>query len=236
MKRFVAMLFVSLVIAGAAAEAFAQTDEYLRNPHRYTLWMEAGVSIPSQPSVLNHLWNTSWPFSGGVGYAIFSWLEVGGGLSTGSFGISEIPAKNALGLQTTAGIEGGDISVLQYFGTLRAIAVPNQQLNPFFELRIGVFNLSASDLEVEGTSSGSGQTTGFATSMEDVDGIAVSFGGGLQYALSDVWTAYTKFLWTVNLGDDFAPAMLVIKPGDERAINGESMQYGTVTVGLLIRI
>jgi opacity protein-like surface antigen len=237
MKRFVALLFVSLVVMGVASEVLAQVDQYLRRPHRVTVGVEGGLSIPATPSEFSDRWNTTWPFSIGVGFAVFSWLEVAGGLTYGTFGISEIPAKNAIGVVTTAEIQGGDVSMLEYWGSARFVAVPNQRTNPFAEIRLGVFKMTADDLEVEETTTGPTATPAFTNEMEDANGVHFAFGGGIQYALNDNWTAYTKYLWSINLDGDFTPSSLLLPPPPStREVEGDNMSYSTVLVGILIRL
>jgi opacity protein-like surface antigen len=228
-------LFVVTIVAGGVAESFAQVDEYLRRPHRLTVWLEAGLAIPSTPSDFKARWNTTWPFSGGIGWALFSWLELNGGITYGSFGISEIPAKSSLNLETTAKIDGGSVNMLSYYGGARALAIPDQQLNPFVEVRVGVFRLTADDLEVAATSSGPTATPAITRTMADIDGISFSFGGGLQYALNEYWSSYAKFMWTMNLNGDFAPGELTA-PDLSDELNSGNMQFGTVIVGLMARI
>ena len=236
MKKSIGLFFVTLLLATVASEALAQTDTYIRRPHRITIWLDGGLAIPSQPSEFSDLWNTTWPFSGGVGVSIFSWFEVAGGVKYGSFGISEIPAKSAIGVVTTAAIDGGSISVLEYFGTARFIAVPSQRANPYAEVSLGLFETSAEDLTVEATDSGPEQTPAFTNTMESVNGIHVSFSAGIQYALNESWTAYSKFAWNMNLNNDFAPRTLVAGPSGEEDVPSDSMQYGLVSVGIMIRL
>jgi hypothetical protein len=214
---------------------YAQTDQYFRRPHRVAVSVDGGMAIPSKPAVLNDLWNTAWPFSAGLTASVFSWLEVGGGITYGAFGISEISAKPAIGIVATSEITGGRINVLEYYGTARFIAVPNQRTNPFAEVEVGVHRITADDIEVQGSSSGTSVFPTFTNSMPDADGIHFSGGGGLRYALGDYWTAYTKFMWTVNLGNNFAPGDLVRRRNAEPT-EGESMQFGTVIVGIMVRI
>lgn len=237
MKRIFGILLLSVVVFGAATTAFAQDDVYVRRPHRITVWLEGGLAIPSTPSQFKSLWNTTWPFSGGVGVAIFSWLEVAGGLRYGSFGISEIPAKSAIGLMSTASIDGGSIHVLEYFGTARFIAVPSQRVNPYAELSLGVFKIKGDDLNIAATETGLPPTPARTNTMQDVNGVTFQFGGGLQYALNDYWTTYSKFVWTIDLNKDFSPSTLVASPDKpDQQFESGNLQYGTVVVGIMLRI
>jgi hypothetical protein len=236
MKRLICLLFVALVVSGAASEAFAQTDVYVRQPYKFTVSVESGLAIPNQPSEFSDLWNTTWPFSGGIGYAVFSWLEIGGGLTYGTFGISEIPAKASIGIVSTAAIQGGDITVVEYYGRARFIAIPSQRINPFGVFSLGTFHISHDNLDIAETTSGPTATPAFSNSMEDVNGLHVSFGGGLQYAMDEIWVAYSKFSWVMNLNEDFEPKALVASPDGTDNISGDSMQYGIVSVGIMIRL
>lgn len=237
MKRIIGIVLLSVVVLGAATAAFAQDDVYIRRPHRVTLWIEGGLAIPSTPSQFKSLWNTTWPFSGGVGVSIFPWLEVAGGLKYGSFGISEIPAKSAIGLMSTASIEGGSVHVLEYFGTARFIGVPSQRINPFAEVSVGTFKIKADDLKIAATETGLPPTPASTNTMETVNGINFAFGGGLQYALTDYWSAYTKFIWSIDLNSDFSPSTLVASPNKENQVfESGNLQYGSVIVGLMLRL
>jgi opacity protein-like surface antigen len=237
MKRLIGLVLISVVMTGVASEALGQIDEYVRRPHQMTVWVDAGLSMASQPADFKERWNTTWPFSGGIGVSAFSWLEIAGGLSYGKFGISEIPAKSALEIETTASIEGGSVTLLQYYGSARFIAVPSQRVNPYAEVRVGLFSATMEDLEVSAARTQGEETPGFTRSTEDVDGIHFSFGGGLQYALNDSWSAYSAFMWTMNLNEDFTPSALVRPESrSEESLESNHMQFGTIIVGILIRL
>jgi opacity protein-like surface antigen len=235
MKRVVVTVLAGAILVAMTSPLCAQTEEYLRRPHRVAISVDGGMAIPSKPSVYNDLWNTGWPFSIGATVSIFSWLEVGGGLTYGAFSISEINAKPAMGIVATSEVNGGDIKLLEYYGVARFIAIPNQRTSPFAEVEVGVHRITADDIQVEGSAAGPTIFPAFSNSMPAADGIHFAGGAGLRYALGDNWTAYTKFMWTVNLGNNFAPGDLVRRRGSEPT-EGENMQFGTVIVGIMIRI
>jgi opacity protein-like surface antigen len=237
MKRFIGLLLMSVVITGVASDAVGQVDEYVRTPHRVSVTLDAGLAMTSKPSDFKERWNTTWPFGVGVGVSVFSWLEVSGGVTYGSFGTSEIQAKKALEIERTASIEGGSIAVLEYYGSARFIAVPSQRVNPFAEIRVGAFKTKIDDLEVSDSRSQGEEVPGFTRSAEDVDGIHFSFGGGLLYALNEHWSAYSSFLWTMNLNEDFMPAALV-RPESRtvESLNKGNMHFATILVGIMIRM
>lgn len=230
-------MLISLLMSGAASEALGQTDEYVRLPHQMTIWLDAGLSTPTTPAEFKERWNTTWPFSGGIGWSVFPWMEIAGGFTYGSFGISEIPAKSALGIETTASIEGGAVTVFQYYGVARFLAVPSQRVNPYAEMRVGLFNAKVEDLEVSDARSQGVDIPGFTRSTEDVDGLYVAFGGGLQYALNDNWSTYASYFWNMNLNSDFTPAELVRPVWQTTGeVESDNMQYGTIVVGILVRL
>jgi hypothetical protein len=43
--------------------------------------ISGGVALPSQPAVLNELWNGGWHIGGGIGYPVTPWLNIGGAFS-----------------------------------------------------------------------------------------------------------------------------------------------------------
>jgi len=235
MKRFITVVVIALFVGSAASHAFAQTDEYFRRPHHIALSLDAGLATPAQPAALKDLWNTGWPFSATITASVFSWLEIGGGFTYARFGISENKAKAAVRIVATSEITGGDIKVMEYYGLARFIAVPNQRTNPYAEFRVGACKITADDLEVGSSVSGPEIFPGFSNDMPDANGGHFSAGGGLRYALTDYWTAYTKYIWTMNLGNTFAPADLVRPQGAERT-EGDNMQFGTLIVGVMIRM
>lgn len=235
MKRYVAFVLVIAALMIQWANASAQEQKYLRRPHLVDLGVEGGLAIPSQPATFKELWDTGWPAAFNVGVAVFSWFEVGGGLGYAGFSTSEIPAKKAIGRSGTQEITGGKITVTSYYGRARFLAVPNARINPYAEISLGVFKTKATDLISAPGSSNGVPVPQLVNKMPDVTGIHFSGGGGLQYALNDHWSAYAKFVWTVNRNSDFKPGLLV--QGDTPTeVQGGSMQFGSVIVGMLYRI
>jgi len=235
MKRVVTTVLAAAILV-TAVSSHAQTDQYFRRPHHIAVELHGGLAIPNQPAVWKGLWNTGWPFSTALTASVFSWLEVGGGLTYGRFSIGEIKAKQAIGIVTTSEVSGGTISMLEYYGIARFIAVPNQRTNPYAEIEVGVHRLTGKDVDVDASVSGPTIFSAFSNDMPDANGIHFAGGGGLRYALGDYWTAFTKFMWTVNLGNNFAPGDLVLRRGAEERTPGENMQFGTVIVGIMLRI
>jgi opacity protein-like surface antigen len=235
MKRFITGIVIVLVVGSAASHAFAQTDEYFRRPHHIALSLDGGLGTPAQPAKLKDLWNTGWPFSATLTASVFSWLEIGGGFTYARFGISENKAKAAVRIIATSEITGGDIKLMEYFGLVRFIAVPNQRTNPYAEFRLGASKISADNLEVGSSASGPEIFPGFSNEMPDANAGHFSAGGGLRYALTDYWSAYAKYIWTMNLGNTFAPGDLV-RPDGAEPTEGENMQFGAFIVGIMIRM
>jgi len=229
MKRIVGLLLVVLALTAVAEESFAQETPYLRIPHRFIIFADAGMAVPMAPEIFKKTWNTTLPFNIGVGYAVFAWWDVSVMFGYTNFGVNSLEAKRQIGYEGTAAVVGGSIKTSRYVLSSRFLAVPGQRANPFFEFDIGQFKTSAEDLEVEGV---------FTNSMESVDGLTYSFGIGIQYVLNETWNAYTKFVWTTNANEEFAPTNLLLDQtaGDTPTDSDGNQQFGSLLVGLMIRI
>lgn len=235
MKRYVVFVFVIAALMIQWANASAQEAKYMRRPHLVDFGVDGGMAFPAKPGTFKDLWDTGWPLSADLGIAVFSWLEVGGGLNYSAFGITEIPAKKAIGREGTQEITGGKISVTSYYGRVRFLGVPNARINPYAEFSLGIFKTKADNLVSAEGSSGGVPVPSLVNSMPDVTGIHFSGGGGLQYALNEHWSSYVKFIWTVNHSSDFKPGDLV--QGDTpQDVQGGDMQYGAIIVGMLFRM
>jgi hypothetical protein len=229
MKRIVGLLLVVLALTAAAEESLAQETPYLRIPHRFIISLDAGIGVPMAPEIFKKTWNTTLPFNIGVGDAIFVWWDLSFMYGYTNFGANSLEAKRQIGWEGTAAVTGGSIKTNRYVLSSRFIAVPSQRANPFFEVEVGQFKTSAEDLEVEGV---------FTNTMESVDGVTYSFGIGIQYTLNESWSAYTKFVWTTNVNEEFAPTNLLLDPtaGDVPTDGDGNQQFGSLLVGLMIRI
>lgn len=214
------------VLGTASTTALAQQSEYMRLPHRVHVFVDGGIGIPAQPGTFNHYWNTTFPFTIGVGVPIFAWLDINGAFTYAKFGNNSLASKDRIGIVGTQEVTGGAIQTTMFFGTARFLAVPSARANPYMEVGVGVYKVTAEQLEVEET---------LINTMNDESGIMVSLAPGIQYALNDHWSAYSKFMWTINLSDTFAPHDLILRPGEAPAESGENMMIATFVVGMLLR-
>ena len=229
MKRIVGILVITATLGVTAGELLAQEAPYLRTPHRFTLSLDGGIAVPAAPEIYKEAWNTTLPIEIGFGYSVFPWLEIGVVLSSANFGSNSLEAKRQIDFLGTQTVDGGDISTKKFLVNTRFIAVPNQRVNPFLEFGIGAFTTTATDLEVDGV---------FTNTMNDASGMAINIGMGLQYALNEGWSTYTKFDWSINIDSSFAPSDLLINPTVETpSVEGDgSQQYANILVGLMVRL
>ncbi|MDH3197211.1 MAG: outer membrane beta-barrel protein [Candidatus Krumholzibacteria bacterium] len=227
MRRKLALALFLVLALGAAGVARAQDDTYFRRPHTIVVYADLGIAMTAAPGSFRDAWNTTLPFTLGLGYAPFAWLEVSGSFSYFSFGNNALESKRQIGYQGVQSVRGGGITTLQFLGRTRFIGIPNQRFNPFLEAGLGYFTTSAEELEIENV---------LVRSMDSVSGPSVSLGAGAQYALNDNWSAYTRFAWTINRNADFAPSNLV-RPVGAPEVEGEgNQQYSAIVVGIMIRL
>jgi len=228
--KWIATVLIVTCLVFAAGAANAQETAYLRIPHHITIFLDGGIGVPATPQPFKTAWNTTLPFELGIGYAVFAWMDVNLVYSYAGFGNNSLESKRQIGYAGTQVVSGGDITTQRFFVNTRFLAVPNQRANPFVEVGIGQFKTSATNLEVEGV---------FVNSMPDTKGTTVSAGFGIQYALNEQWSAYTKFDWNFNLDSSFAPNDLLIDPTSGQTPSGDgdgNQEYAAVLVGLLIRL
>jgi opacity protein-like surface antigen len=227
MRRKLALALVLVLALGTAGVAHAQDDTYFRRPHNLVLYADLGLAMPAAPGAFRDAWNTTLPFTVGLGYAPLAWLDVSGSFSYLSFGNNALESKRQIGYQGVENVRGGGITTLQFLGRARFIGIPSQRFNPFLEASLGYFTTSAEDLEIENV---------LVYTMDSVSGPSVSFGAGAQHALNENWSAYTRFTWTINRNADFAPANLV-RPVGAPEVEGEgNQQYSALAVGIMIRM
>ncbi|MDH4035944.1 MAG: outer membrane beta-barrel protein [Candidatus Krumholzibacteria bacterium] len=227
MKRaFLVTLLLLAAVPAGVVQAQTTEPQYLRLPHRFQIFVEGGGALPTSPSIWDELWDSAFSFGLGAGASIFPWLEVNAGFNTMSFGLNHLQAKGLLGYQGIQEVEGGAISTSIYYGSARFIAVPRARTNPYLEAQVGYFSTSADDVIIEGV---------VDKSMESVSGMSVSGTVGIQYAMSDYWTAYAKYTYTANLNGDFAPGDLLQPVNGSRDEPKGNQIIQSLIVGVMVR-
>jgi opacity protein-like surface antigen len=112
-----------------------------------------------------------------------------------------------------------------YYGSARFIGVPKQRTNPFLEFGVGYFSTQGDDLVIEGV---------VHNSMESVSGMSLVPAVGVQYAMNDSWTAYTKYSYMMNFNEDFAPGDLLLPPGETTPTIGDDQIISSFVVGVML--
>jgi hypothetical protein len=221
-----ALLIQAGALAASAAHAQTEEPKYLRLPHRFQIFMEGGGSLPTRPDIWNDQWNAGFSFGIGAGMSIFPWLEVNGGLSAMSFSLNTLGAKTLLQYQGIEEVEGGTVSTRVFYGSARFIAVPKSRTNTYVETAFGYYKTSAEDVVIEGV---------LRNSMEETSGLSFAPTVGIQYALGDYWTAYTRYTYMVNVSDTFAPGELLQPAGGGRPVVAGDQVIQTISVGIMVR-
>ena len=139
-------LLASVLPASAQLGGEEREEKYLQVPHRWQLFMDGGIGMPTDPGLFNDFWNTSFQFGVGGGFVIFPWLEVNGTFNNLTFSNNAIASMEKVGYTGTKAIEGGTIHTKMYWGSARFIAVPHARTNPFIEIGVGGFKTKADDL------------------------------------------------------------------------------------------
>jgi hypothetical protein len=230
MKLTLAILIMGLVILPFANGAVAQEEEeeYMRWPYRIVATLDGGLGTPSTPAPFKDLWNESLPATITLGVSVMSWLEVTGFLMYAQWGISEIPAKRTIGYVGIEAVNGGSIQTILFGGLAKIIILPNSRLTPFVETGGGYFQATADNLEiVDG---------GIDNEMEDVKGPTFLGSLGAEYNLNPNWNVYTKFNWALCFNKDFNPENLLRDLDDPPANTGGNMQFGSLVLGIKLKI
>ncbi len=234
MKRvlFLTVLVLQFVVLWDPAQAQQREEpKYLRLPHRFQIFLEGGIALPTKPSLMKDMWNSGFDFGIGAGMSIFPWLEVNGGFNTMSFSLDALKAKSALNYQGIADVEGGTITTRLFYGSARFLAVPKARTNPYAEVAVGYFRTAAEDVFVQ-----DGRPPGdLINSMPDVSGMMVAPSVGLQYALSDYWSAYARYTYVATLNDQFSPGDLLQPVSGSREDPTGSLVIQAITVGIMVR-
>ncbi|HXS10626.1 MAG TPA: hypothetical protein VN852_11640 [Candidatus Krumholzibacteria bacterium] len=219
-------LLASVLPASAQLGGEEREEKYLQVPHRWQLFMDGGIGMPTDPGLFNDFWNTSFQFGVGGGFVIFPWLEVNGTFNNLTFSNNAIASMEKVGYTGTKAIEGGTIHTKMYWGSARFIAVPHARTNPFIEIGVGGFKTKADDLFIEGV---------LQNKMANVSGMCFVPSLGIQYAMNERWTAYTKYTYAVNLNQDFAPGDLLLPAGATTKTEGGNQVISAILVGIMIK-
>lgn len=231
MKRAVWLLGLLACMVNATP-SFAQIgaelreEKYLRMPHRWQLFIDGAIAMPTDPGLFNDFWNTAFQFGIGGGVVIFPWLEINGNFYYSSFNNNDIASKEKLEYEGVEPVEEGTVYTMMYYGSARFVAVPKQRTNPFIEIGVGAFSTKADDLFIEGI---------VQNSMKSVSGICFVPAVGIQYALNERWGAYTKYTYALNLNDEFAPGDLLLPAGETTKTIGGEQVISSIAVGLMVK-
>ncbi|HET6347478.1 MAG TPA: hypothetical protein VFH88_00190 [Candidatus Krumholzibacteria bacterium] len=225
---WLALIAICVAVVPASAQFGTEEQEvkYLQVPHRFQIFVDGGIALPSLPGLFKDYWNTAFNFGMGFGVVVFPWLEVNGTLNSISFNNNDIKSKSKLGYQGVKGLEGGAIHTRMFYGSARFIAVPHARTNPYVEIGVGGFKTKADDLSIENV---------VQNSMENVSGICVVPSVGIQYAMNERWSAYSKVTYAVNLNSDFAPGDLLIPVGSTQKTIGGNQVISSIVVGVMIK-
>ena len=234
MKRIVVFGLAALVLLPAVDSAFAQDEDWIRFPYRVAVSLEGGIGMPLQPTEFNDLWNASFPLSFAVGYAIMPRVEVKGWITYAKWGISTIPAKEAIGVLGVTEISGGSITTLFYGVSAKINPFPNSRLMPYIEVGGGYFQSSGDDLTVTREGTGIYTPLSLTNSMADASGPAFLGVFGMEYAFNELWNVYTELDYYIGFDDSFAPGDLVRDQNDPPAEGGH-IHIATVVLGIILK-
>jgi hypothetical protein len=227
----IVLLLASLMLLPFANTAFAQLEvdeeQWLRFPYRVTLSLDVGIGMPFNPSEFSDLWNSSLPATFTVGYVVIPYVEVRGWFTIASWGISGIPAQEAIGTPGVHDVQGGTITTLLYGASAKLIPLPNSRIQPSFEIGGGAFQASGKDLEVG---------THHTNSMEDASGPVLQFAVYMEYGVNETWQVYTGFNYYIGFSDTFAPGNLLLSGPTDPQVEGDNLQFGSLVLGITLKI
>jgi opacity protein-like surface antigen len=242
MKRAIFLVMLGVCGAGLApVEGWAQTSrqpaevKYLRVPHRFQIFIDGGIGQPTEPGIFNDYWNTAFNFGLGFGVSIKPWLEVNATYNHAGFGLNAIESKGKIKYTGIQEVQGGSVSTTVFSGSVRFLAVPKARTNPYVEIGVGAFSSKGEDVVIEDDNSDADDQPQVHNTMEDVNGISVWPAVGIQYAMSDRWSAYSRYTYMMNLNDKFAPGDLLLPPGGGTPTIGGNQVISSIIVGLMVR-
>lgn len=240
MKSTMAIVLTALVLLPIADGALAQEEEWLRFPYRFTISADGGVGTAIGPSPFDDLWNTSFPATASLGYVIIPRIEVKAWFTYAHWGISEIPALNAIGdtLGTDVGsrvkeIDGGAITTVLFGGSAKIVPFPNSRILPYVEVGGGYFQATAEDLSVILSAS---SDTLITYSTPDASGPVFCSTLGMEYGINERWNAYAEFNYYLGFSDTFAPGELVKPMNASTAADPGNLHFVSITLGIVLKL
>jgi hypothetical protein len=241
MRSTFATLLTALLLLPVADRAVAQEDEWVRTPYRFTIALDGGIGTPIGPGNFNDLWNASFPASATLGYLVIPQISVKGWVTYARWGISEIPANNALGVDEMIGgasgsrvteISGGTISTTLFGGSAEYFPFPNNRILPSVEIGVGYFLASGEDLSVVHIANGD---TLVANTMADADGPAFLGAVTMGYDINERWNVNASFRYYLGISDTFAPGELTRRPNGPPAETG-NLEFVTIVLGIILKM
>jgi opacity protein-like surface antigen len=118
-----------------------------------------------------------------------------------------------------------------YWGSARFIAAPHARTNPYIEVGVGAFKSKADDLTIDDTQ----KDFHLRNKMEPVSGLCFVPCVGIQYAMNERWSAYSKYTYAICLNNKFAPGDLLLPQGETTKTIGGNQVISAITVGLMIK-
>jgi hypothetical protein len=230
MKRIFVIGLAALVLLPAVDCAFAQEDEWLSFPYRVAISLKGGIGMPLRPDVFNDLWNAAFPVSLGLNYVIIPHFEVKGWLTYANWSLSEIPAKDAIGIGGVTEISGGSVNTLLYGLSGKIVPFPKSRMTPYIELGGGYFNATGEDLTI--TQDGA---TVVSNSMESSSGPVFLGVFGMEYGFNERWNVCAEFDYYIGFTDLFAPGDL-LRDTDDPPTEGSDLHIATVMLGIILKI
>lgn len=213
-------------VARAQVGAPPQEEKYFRIPHKYHLYVDLAGALPVNPGQFNDFWNSAFHFGAGGGVTLFPWLDINGNFTYASWANNSTDSKSKIGFVGVPDVEGGLITTMTFSGSARFVGVPSARTNPFAEFTLGYYTTSAEDLTIEGV---------LVNSTDSTHGMMIAPAVGIQYAMADSWSAYTKFAYVICTGKEFAPGELLAPVGGGEPVPGDTQVYSTIGVGIMLR-
>lgn len=235
MHRIFVIGLAALTLLPVADRALAQEEEWMRFPYRVALTLEGGIGMPLKPSAFNDQWNASFPVSLGLGFVVVPQVELKGWFTYAGWGISEIPAKDAIGIAGVTEITGGSITTLFFGGAAKIIPFPNSRIMPYIELGGGYFQASGDDLTVDREEQGVYPPLTLTNSMDDASGPAFMGAFGMEYGFNESWNVFAEADYYIGFSDSFAPGDLVRGP-DDPEVEGGDVHIAALVLGIVLKL